>query len=92
MTTNANEKPWEPKRGDYVRIKADCLFHGMVGKIEFVHGRDIGVFIPCAYMTNSYENSLRVYLVPNQLWPATEEEYETVRKARRLQTPQEVAP
>lgn len=92
MTTNTNGKPWTPKPLGYVRIKADCPFHGMVGRVDFVHGREIAVYVPQCYETDGYANSTRLYLHPGQLWPATEEEYEEAKRYFRVQTPKEDTP
>lgn len=83
------EKTWDLRPGFYVRIRAVCPFHGMMGRIDFVHGRQIAVYVPRCYETDGYANSARLYFTAAQLWPATEDEYEQAKRYACVQTPKE---
>lgn len=75
------------KIGDYVRIKAVCMFHGMVGEIKYKHGSDYGVFLPWCFASDQFARSAQASFLGDQLWPATRAEFVAAIDAHRLQTP-----
>jgi hypothetical protein len=77
------------KIGDYVRIKAICMFHGMVGQIEYKHGNDYGVFLPWCFARDQFAGSAQAAFRGDQLWPATRGEFYAAADGHRLQTPKE---
>jgi hypothetical protein len=76
------------KVGDYVRIKAACVFHGMVGEIKYKHGNDYGVYIPWCFTRDLFAGSVQANFRGDQLWPATRTEFYEAVDRHRLQVPQ----
>lgn len=75
------------KIGDYVQIKAVCMFHGMVGEIKYKHGNDYGVYLPWCFVSDQFARSAQANFRGDQLWPATRADFVVAVDAHRLQTP-----